>query len=1221
MYWYCSFIITITNTNINSSELQATFSRRTYDEIKDNTKSSTTRAHNENKILQEHITVSVPNLASAKEWYSQALPLVEVPRNIKTAVKGAWYKFIDIPSLNVHLLEMKSHAGGEAATSVSGRDSADGAESTADITGQHIGLDLGKSIGTIRNELYDKGVTATLAAVTSTIKNEASGLQEEQQAIFLTGPGQMTWEFTNIFSPRQGRMKLVPSKVALPADRVGIPLNRSMSSSTTANTNVPTTVPSTGHKNETTHGSSDHEDKDNNFKFSISSGNPLATAAGYACLQAGGSAADATIAASAVMSIVEPYNGGLGGDFVAMIHDPANDGGSIKVLNGSGRAPSNAMPLPEHMKTVPKTGAESILSLPGAPSAWCRLHARYGKMPWKLILQPAIMMASEGFLLTERTAQVWEAAAKNVMDYDMSEEAQEEFLRMFAPPSGGHGERMSPRAGERYYNPTLAYTFQKFADGGCEWFYNEAVNEMLDHVEKRGGLLKKPAQEEHMRINVLEQSSWEEPLSTTYSGGNGTFEIFAAGGNSQAGSALLILNMLQGASTKNSREHLLHHHINAKRVVYRDTFRKAQYDQTMINNEEYVHMSIKEIQQAFRDSTSVQVDLQEYSHDTEGLVVRDSNGLTLSVLQSIAVPFGSGVVVPSLGFPLHGRGYGFDTRKGSNFSYVPGSRPWTTLSPFMVKKNGKFWMAASVKGGDRQPYAFTQIFLNIVELGYSPMEAVSLPRFRDTTYHDGNSKTVVEFDTPAYVEFGTPTYLLKNARLDDDNDKLYDYLNANGFECKRFIPREIEDSGFGVAQILIDDTNYRYHDPIGHSKAVSLTSLSDLVRKPGLALTGEQSSLVADDLNFPDEVVKLISPRDLEHITEPFRNFFKYHLHPLTDSELDILAKEGLSAKYEFKQIQQHGSKQRPLTIARNAEVEEGQDKGFKSLRHLSRIAKQSAEYDPTLMTSLGLDIRDVNSHLPEKFDAFFFQPGDYPTIALKSYIFPVGPLPLIGVDSYFDGLREHNPEIYRLLRPLVPEYMPALFDSREPQIMARENDFSMLNFPVVVKGEGNTAGFGVSIARNLAEFKQDMERRHRKSEDFVIQEALKGKDEFTLHFIGHYGRLLAVECFESTFDEKNDDGLHIKGKINKPNNRGRGFKGCAKEIDAIQIVDKILRGTLYNGFGCLQYKRNPDSDKVGIIEMNLRSCGGLFSDQMLKGYTPKVIRMVRRWIDANDAM
>ena len=250
----------------------------------------------------------VSDLDKSKSWYEKALPLIEIERNIQTAIRGAWYHLKEI---ELHLLERKDLVG-----------QATGGQ----ITGQHIGLYLGP-IGNIREQLYKSGIEVTLAPENS----------KGQQAMFVTDHDMMTWEFTDV-NERDGPMKLVQSTTTLSPRVNNINLNR----------------PSASQTKETL------EEKP--FKFAISSGSPMATAAGYACLQLGGSAADATIATAAILSVVEPFNGGLGGDFVAMLHDAKGD--EYTVLNGSGRSPKNSEPLPESEK-ISIDGALSAMSVPG----------------------------------------------------------------------------------------------------------------------------------------------------------------------------------------------------------------------------------------------------------------------------------------------------------------------------------------------------------------------------------------------------------------------------------------------------------------------------------------------------------------------------------------------------------------------------------------------------------------------------------------------------------------------------------------------------------------------------------------------------------------------------------------------------------------------------------------------------------------------------------------
>ena len=748
------------------------------------------------------MTVLVSDLEKAKSWYEKVLPLVEIERNINTAIRGAWY---NLNGIELHLLESETIIG----DSVGGR-----------ITGQHIGLYLGP-IGKIRERLYENGISATLAP------ENAFG----QQALFVTDANLMTWEFTDT-NNRKSEMQLVQYPGTQPAQMNNIHLNRPSASKT----------------------KSDWKEKP--YKFAISSGNPIATAAGHACLQIGGSAADAAIATASVLSVVEPFNGGLGGDFIAMLHEQGTD--KYSVLNGSGRSPKNIKPLKD-VDEIPLDGPMSAMSIPGTAAAWCKLHDAHGKLPWKLLLEPAIMLAAEGFQINNRTAQVWESGAKRIANSKMSRDAKEEFLSIFAPVTS-NGMRMTPRSGERFYNPTLGSTYQKLANGGCDWFYSNAAKEIASHVQHHGGYKGSPSLTSNWNETMDDHSAWEEPLSTLFTIENDKYKIFTSGGNSQAGSALMILNTLEGSLSDPKLDNdyeVFHKHISAKRAVFRDTFRKS-YSQEIIDNEETTNRIRKEIQDSFwkKVPVSMNVSFTEQSHDTEGFVVRDCNGLTLSVLQSIALPFGSGVVVPSLGIPIHNRGYGFSIDPTDEYYLAPSKRPWTTLSPYMVQRNGQFWMAASVKGGDRQPYAFTQVFLNLVHRKMEPQNALLFPRFRDKSHINENS--AIQFDVPTYVPTDSNV-----TKIFSTFNQLQKELEIGGYTSEICIPKEIEDSGFGVAQLLIDVTSSE------NTKSTSqLIVASDLGRKPGLALIGEQSTL-AHQVEFSIDP-NVVDSRDLHILSSPF---------------------------------------------------------------------------------------------------------------------------------------------------------------------------------------------------------------------------------------------------------------------------------------------------------------------------------------------------------------
>jgi hypothetical protein len=249
-------------------------------------------------------------------------------------------------------------------------------------------------------------------------------------------------------------------------------------------------------------------------------------------------------------------------------------------------------------------------------------------------------------------------------------------------------------------------------------------------------------------------------------------------------------------------------------------------------------------------------------------------------------------------------------------------------------------------------------------------------------------------------------------------------------------------------------------------------------------------------------------------------------------------------------------------------------------------------------------------------YEAYIFQAGDYPLINFdRDFMFPIGPIPVIGPDPYMDGLREKNPNIYRLLHPLVNDNLPLMWDSREDIILNRKYH-RYIKFPVVLKQEGAFSGEGITVVNSQEDFDEELNKRYNNNETFIIQEALKGDSEYTIHFLGYHGKLQGVECFQSMFSSGE---LYIKGK-DIPSNTARTFIGCYEEAEAVSIVDKIVRGTMYNGFGCVQYKKDSSTGRLGIIELNPRTCGGMFPTRrsVREGYAAKVQRLLNQWVKAH---
>jgi gamma-glutamyltranspeptidase/glutathione hydrolase len=937
--------------------------------------------HGDNFSIIDHITVEVSNLTLSEDWYKRALPIRKVERKIRTAVNGAWFQItccydggnkdcccssLALCSTQVHLMEKKFP------------------ENSFDkgglVTGQHIGLDLGTVTLDIRDVLYGRGIAVTLAPQNG-----------NKSTIFVTDPDKSTWEFTHaVVQDKQSVSKVFNN----PENQL---------SKQTATTKTDKSVPMNSPRPSAA--DTRHFVKNQPFKFAIATGNPLATAAGHAILQAGGSAADATIAAAAVMSVVEPYNGGLGGDFMAILHKSSR---GVMVLNGTGRSPKTNL---TQSKVIPQQrGLHSALTVPGAPAAWCRLHADSGRFPWQVVLAPAISLASEGFKVSQRTAQVWQ---QGVLDVISSGKVRgnflEEFLSMYAPLSSRR-ERLTPRAGERFYNPALASSLSLLAKHGCKWFYEEAVPNIFTHL----GYDDKD--EKAWKENPVDHATWERAISTNFTlkGSKDQYIVYSVGGNSQGATANLILNVLQESLSENStEEEVIHHHINAKRAVYRNYFRQA-IPEEVLTSSDFAESLASEILEAFHDRKMVDSpSVKEKSHNTEGFVVRDSGGLTIAALQSLALPFGSGLVIPSLGFAVQGRGYGFSVGEKDEFSFMSHKRPWTTLSPYLVQRNGQFWMAAAVKGGDRQPYAFTQIFLNLVLRKSTPAVAVALPRFRDSSHHGFQ---VVQWDQPLHT--GVSDLFKHN--LTGLAQVFHTLGEQRGCKGIVFNPSTIEDSGFGVAQLLLEDSGVDYADPASLALNTQLVAVSDLSRKPGLAIVGSQSRMIMTSLVAAEEMLGAVDTRDFRVIAQPLRHFMSSHLKPLTESELVDLSLEG-SVQERDRRFE--------TSRVRLAVQNSGMWAALFNPSQRVRVFKEMNVDLVRMKHDKMWNFPDLSAIVPSTICTDFV----FDEVAQGSAVFPVGVLPAIRPDRFIVSLSEDNPRFYILLKSFpFANNVPAMIDSRE---------------------------------------------------------------------------------------------------------------------------------------------------------------------------------------------
>ena len=470
----------------------------------------------------------------------------------------------------------------------------------------------------------------------------------------------------------------------------------------------------------------------------VATSQPLATAAGLEILRQGGNAVDAAIAANAVLTLVEPTGCGLGGDLFAMVWDPGT--GRLHGLNGSGRSP-RSLTLAElrgrGLDRMPAYGPLPV-SVPGCVDGWFTLHDRFGTLPMAQILAPAIRYAREGFPVTELIAHYWELNARGRRD-------QPGFADTFLP--GGQ----APRKGEVFRNPGLARTLEELADGGRDAFYRGRIADVIaDQMVDIGGYLTREDLAAHM-------SQWVEPVSTSYRG----VELWELPPNGQGIAALEMLNVLEGFDVAGagfgSTDHL-HWFVEAKKLAFADRARfYADPDFVDIPVDGLVSKEYGDRQRARvgdRAARSVDAGNPALEHgDTIYLATGDGSGLMVSLIQSNYRGMGSGVCPPGLGFGLQDRGELFDLAEGRANTYEPGKRPFHTIIPAFLTRDGEPWCAFGVMGGATQPQAHAWVVMNLVDFGMNLQEAGDAPR----VVHRGSSQPTGQVMTDGgtvYLETG-----------------------------------------------------------------------------------------------------------------------------------------------------------------------------------------------------------------------------------------------------------------------------------------------------------------------------------------------------------------------------------------------------------------------------------------------------------------------------------
>jgi len=449
---------------------------------------------------------------------------------------------------------------------------------------------------------------------------------------------------------------------------------------------------------------------------------PLATQIALDILKKGGSAVDAAIAANAALGLMEPQMCGMGGDLFAIIWDAKTK--KLHGLNASGRSPKNLTRqyfVDNKMEYIPYIGPLTV-STPGCVDGWFEMHKKFGVLKMDEILKPTIEYARNGFPLTELIAYEIE---------DNSTPGRQKYpgFKETYMPNG-----KTPAKGEIFKNPGLANTYEKIAKGGRDAFYKGDIAQTIGkYMKDNGGFLAYEDLASH-------QSEWIDPVSTNYRG----YDIWELPPNGQGIAVLQILNILEGYDIKKmgfgSKEYL-HTFIEAKKLAYED--RAKFYADMNFNKIPLQKLISKEYAAERRKLLDPNKSARSYpageleDGNTIYLTVADKDGNMVSLIQSIYGIMGSGLVPTGLGFILQNRGSMFNVKDPNHFNvFEPGKRPFHTIIPAFITKDGKPYISIGLMSGAVQPQGHVQIMVNLIDFGMGLQEAGDAPRIR----HSGSSQ-------------------------------------------------------------------------------------------------------------------------------------------------------------------------------------------------------------------------------------------------------------------------------------------------------------------------------------------------------------------------------------------------------------------------------------------------------------------------------------------------
>ena len=490
----------------------------------------------------------------------------------------------------------------------------------------------------------------------------------------------------------------------------------------------------------------------------VATSHPLAVQAGIEMLRRGGNAVDAAIATAITLTVVEPTSNGIGADAFALVWD----GERLYGLNGSGRAPKaltlEAVKALGH-ETMPTRGWLPV-TVPGAPAAWRDLHKRFGRLRFEELFEPAILYAEHGHPVAPIVAQYWGYAVQAYAQLTSQEFAgwHKTFTR----------NGRAPQAGEIWASPNHAQTLRRLAQSYCEDFYQGALaQQIVRFSQETGGLLTESDLREH-------SSTWVEPIRTSYR----EYDVWEIPPNGQGLVALIGLNILEGfelARYPRDSVESFHLQIEALKLAFTDGLRYiADPEYVAVPTEKLLSKAYAAKRRALiTDRALDPVPGDPCAGGTVYLCTADADGMMVSFIQSNYMGFGSGIVVPGTGIALHNRGACFSLDPIHPNALAPGKRPYHTIIPGFLTKDGKAVGPFGVMGGFMQPQGHIQVIVTMIDYQLNPQASLDAPRWQ----------------------------WLKNREIEIESDadlRIIEGLRARGHEVKR-----AEPSGrFGRGQII-----------------------------------------------------------------------------------------------------------------------------------------------------------------------------------------------------------------------------------------------------------------------------------------------------------------------------------------------------------------------------------------------------------------------------------